>query len=91
MNGGYIMIDCKGLDLLKDSAQTIVGMYTQCQIAMATNKPIIAYNCKWGTDKSITPIQVFMIQFDGYIIATSSTLQIIIASNDSITINNLIQ
>lgn len=91
MNGGYFMIDCKGLDLLKDSPQTIAGMYKQAQVAMTTNKPIIAYNCMWGNDKSITPIQVFMIQFDGYIIATSSTLQVIIASNDSITINNLIQ
>lgn len=91
MNGGYVMIDCTGLDLTKGSTeQTINGLYNKVQTAMKSNKPIYAYNAIWGTGKPITPIQVFVIQFDGYVICTSSTLQIILTSSDVVTINNLV-
>lgn len=91
MNGGYVMIDCKGLDLTKGSTeQTISGIYTDVKNAMMSGKPMIAYNCIWGTGKNITPINVFAIDFGSCIIVTSSTLQIIITPLDVITINNLV-
>lgn len=91
MNGGYVMIDCTGLDLTKGSAeQTISGIYSNTQKCMESGKPIFAYNCVWGTDGVVTPIAVMAIQFSGYIIVTASTLQIVITENDVITIRNLV-
>ena len=91
MNGGYVMIDCKGLDLTKGSTeQNISGIYSNTQKCMETGKPIFANNCVWGTDGIVTPIAVMAIQFQGYVIVTSSTLQIVITENDVITIVNLI-
>lgn len=90
-NGGYFLIDCKGMDLTKGSTeQTIAGLYEDVQTAMATGKPIVACNCIWGAGKPVTPINVFAIQFDGQVIVTSSTLQVIVGSNDHVTINNMI-
>lgn len=90
MNGGYIMVNCEGLDLLKGSTpQTITGLYAACQTAMKTGKLICAHNCTWGV-LPVTPIPVFLIQINASeVICTSSTLQIIVASNDSVTINNM--
>lgn len=40
-NGGYILIDATGLDLLKgETPQTVSGIYNRVKSAMATNKPI---------------------------------------------------
>jgi hypothetical protein len=86
---GYISIDCKGLNLLADSAQTINGMYDDVQAAIKTGKPIYATNMVWGEVSDISPVQVFTVQFDGYVICTASTLQVIVTTEDSVTINNL--
>lgn len=86
---GYIIIDCKGLDLLAESAQTISGLYQTIQDAIASGKPLYATNMNWGTVSPISPVQVFTVQFDGYVVCTASTLQVIVTSADSVTINNL--
>ena len=86
---GYISIDCKGLDLLAESAQTISGLYQAVQDAIASGKPLYATNMVWGDVSPISPVQVFTVQFDGYVICTASTLQIIVTTEDSVTINNL--
>ena len=91
MNGGYILIDCTGLDLIKGSTpQTVNGMYSNVKRAMIINKPMYCVNAIWGSGKPVTPIQCFAIDFGDVIIVTSSTLQIIITPEDSITINNLV-
>lgn len=90
MNGGYTMIDCKGMNLLAQSAQTISGLYANCVKALATGKPVIANNCVYGTGVQMTPIPVFAIIEAGTIIFTSSILQVRIASNDSVTIVSLL-
>lgn len=91
MNGGYIMVNCEGLDLTKGTTpQTITGLYAACQAAMKTGKPICAYNCTWGVIP-VTPIPVFLVQInETQVIGTSSTLQIIVGNNDSVTINNMV-
>lgn len=87
---GYISIDCSGLNILAVSAQTITGLYNQVKEAMLSNKPIICVNAVWGSGVPITPIQVFAIDFgDDGIYCTSSTLQIRISTNDSVTIYNM--
>lgn len=91
MNGGYIMVNCEGLDLLKGSTpQTVTGLYAACQTAMKTGKLICAYNCTWGV-LPVTPIPVFLIQInESQVIGTASTLQIIVGNNDTVTINNMV-
>ena len=91
MKGGYTMIDCTGLDLTKGSTeQTITGLYAKCIEAHALNKPIYVYNAVWGTQGIVSPIQIMIVLFDGYLIGTASTLQIIVTDEDVITINNLV-
>ena len=90
LNGGYIMVDCTGLDLIKGTTpQTVNSIYNRVKSAMAYNKPLYACNAIWGTGKPVTPIQCFAIDWGDVIIVTSSTLQIIISPYDSIIINNL--
>lgn len=86
---GYISIDCKGLDLLSEEAQTIDGLYNEIQEAIKTGKPMFATNLVWGDVSAISPVQVFSVQWDGYVILTSSTLQVIVTTADSVTIINL--
>ena len=86
---GYISIDCKGLDLLASESQTITGLYANIQAAIESGKPIFATNMVWGDVSPISPVQIFTVQFDGYVICTASTLQIIVTTEDGVTINNL--
>lgn len=92
MNGGYVMIDCTGLDLLLgDTPQTIPGLHARIAEAVKTGKALYANNCIWGEGKPVTPVQVFAIYFsdiETYIV-TASTLQIIVPKNDSVTIVNM--
>lgn len=89
MNGGYYMIDFSGLDLTGGSTpQTIAGIYNKCINAIGLDMAVYAINASWG-DSPVTPIQVFIVPFDGYVIVTASTLQVIITNEDVITINNL--
>ena len=39
-NGGYIMVDCTGLDLNTDSKQTITGIFNKVDTAFKSGKPI---------------------------------------------------
>lgn len=90
MTGGYILIDATGLDLTKgQTPQTINGLYNKVYRAMPWNKPMYCCNAVWGTGKPITPIQIFAIDFEDYIICTASTLQVIVAPDDTVTINNM--
>lgn len=92
-NGGYVMVDCEGLDLIKGSTpQTITGIYEKVQKAMKTGKEILACNCVWDTNLDVTPISVMAIQINPTtVICTAATLQVIITSSDVITINNLVE
>lgn len=90
MNGGYIMIDCGGLNLLAQSAQTIAGLYAKIAAAFASDKPILAYNANYGTGVPMTPIPVFGIIEDGVYILTASILQVRVTSADSVTITSLV-
>lgn len=90
--GGYIMVDCEGLDLTKGSTpQTITGIYEKFQKAKKTGKEIRACNCTWGTGIDVTPISVMATQVDATtVICTVATLQVTITSSDVVTINNLV-
>lgn len=89
--GGYAMVDCGGLNLLETDPQTIAGLYAKSEKAYNSGKPIIATNCEYGADVPLTPIPVFAIIEAGVYIFTASILQIRVAANDSVTIENLLQ
>ena len=91
MKGGYVLVDCKGLDLTSESTQTITGLYAKVKAAMATGKLIIAENMIWGDDGTISPVHVFAIDMGPTygIYCTASTLQIRISPADVVTIVNM--
>lgn len=91
-NPGYIMVDCKEMDLTKGQIpQTISGLYKRVQAAMETGKPIFATNTIWGTGKPVSPIQTFAIQLlEDTVVCTASTLQIWINEEDTVSIANMV-
>lgn len=90
MKGGYINIDCSGLDLTKGSTeQTITGLYQTVKSAFKANKPIFAYNTISGVN-GVSPIQVYIVDFGTYFVCNTSTLQIKVTNQDKVTITNLI-
>ena len=56
LKGGYVMVDCQGLDL--GDLGAITGLYDKVKRAITTNKPIILNNVVNGTQK-FTPIVAF--------------------------------
>lgn len=88
---GYIIIDCAGIDMLSEDSQSLTGLYARVQEAINTGKPIYATNLTWGEQGTMSPVEIFTVQFDGYVVCTASTIQIIVGADDSVTINNLIQ
>ena len=92
MKGGYVLVDCKGLDLTSESTQTISGLYDKLKAAKATGKLIIAENMIWGDDGTISPVHVFAIDMGSTygIYCTASTLQIRVSPADVVTIVNMI-
>ena len=91
MKGGYVLVDCKGLDLTSESTQTITGLYAKIKAGMATGKLIIAENMIWGDDGTISPVHVFAIDMGSTygIYCTASTLQIRVSPADVVTIVNM--
>ena len=91
MKGGYVLVDCKGLDLTSESTQTITGLYAKVKAAMATGKMIIAENMTWGEGKSVSPVAGFGIDMGSTygIYVTASTLQIRVSPSDVVTIVNM--
>ena len=92
MNGGYVMVDCTGVDLTKtgDTTQTKSGIYTALKTAFATGKPLVAYGMIWGTGKPMSPIPFFMQEWSStLIVCTASILNIAVTNEDVITITDL--
>lgn len=88
MESGYIMIDCKGFDLLSESAVTIDGLYDRLTEAMKTDKVVIAHNLE-RDGKKTSPCPVFVIKPDARYCCTVATLQIWVTNEDSVSVVNL--
>lgn len=90
MKGGYSMIDCGGLDLIKGSTpQTIAGLRAQCESALKVDKMVIACNCVWD-EKPVTSIPVMLVKIGDDIIGSFGTLQIWVDKDSVVTIVNLV-
>lgn len=90
MTNGYVLVDCKGLNLLVNTKQTIAGIFESCKAAIATGKPVYAVNCVYGAGVAMTPIQVFAIEESGNYIFTASILQITVEDDNGVTVTSLI-
>ena len=87
------MIDCKGLDLTSNEEQTISGLYNDMVNAIKTGKPLVAYNCVWGSnsDSPMTPIPFFAQNWtDSLVVGTASILNISCTSADKVTVTSLV-
>lgn len=90
MNGGYAMIDCKKLNLLSQSSQTISGLYNEVKAAVEAGKPMVAYNCEYGVGVPMTPISVMTIHQGDEYCCSASILQIWVKNDDTVRIVSLL-
>ena len=88
-NGGYVMFDCRGLDLSSDAEQSKPGIYADALKAIALNKPIYAINCNYG-GKPFSPVPVTVHVDSGTVIASTNVLQVFITSVDKATVSSLV-
>ena len=56
MNGGYTLVNCKGIDL--SDLGKVSGIYNRVKAALDTDKPVVLYNIVRGTQK-FKPIIAF--------------------------------
>lgn len=87
-NGGYVMFDCRGLDLSSAEEQSKPGIYADALKAIALNKPVYAINCNYG-GKPFSPVPVTVHVDNGTVIASANVLQVFITSADKATVTNL--
>lgn len=87
MRGGYIMADCTGLDLSDSTEQTISGLYDKAVKALAQEKPIVAYNCEYGSGVHVSPVTCFGWRLSSTeVVIVGATLHIHITSADKVTV-----
>lgn len=87
------MIDCRGLDLTSAEEQTIDGLYNDMIRAIDSGKPLVAYNCVWGSnsDSPMTPIPFFAQKWNSnMVVGTASILNITCTSADKVTVTSLV-
>lgn len=84
MNGGYVMIDCTGLDL--GDPGTVPGLYKQTKAAIATGKPIQLYNVVNG-EQGFSPVPAFGgVESASSVFLSFTPVTIHISSGDAVTI-----
>lgn len=87
MKGGYIMVDCKGLDLTGGSTpQTITGIWDDAKKALASGKPIVAHNCVYGTGIKVSPVNCFGWHISTTeIVIVGATIHVHIKNDNTVT------
>lgn len=87
MNGGYFMADCTGLDLSDSTSQTVNGLWDKAVTALKAEKPIIAYNCIYGSGVHVSPVTCFgWYIVSDEIVIVGATLHIHIKDDDSVLV-----
>lgn len=85
MNGGYVMIDVKGLDFASTETQTRAGLYNEIKTASATDKTVVLVGAVNG-DEDVSPTVVYVTQDGADYIVSASGLKITIESDDTTTV-----
>ena len=91
MNGGYVLLDCTGLDLSDDQPQYIVGSWDKAVTAIRAGKPIVAHNCEYGTGVPVSPVTCFGWYLDeDEIVIVGATLHIHVKDDDTCTVLDVV-
>lgn len=86
LKGGCQLVDCKGIDLTETDPQSISGIWNKAVTAMASGKPIIAHNCKYGT-APVSPVTCFGWYINAKeIVIVGATLHIHIKDDNTATV-----
>ena len=80
------MVDCTGLDLSVEDAQTITGIYDAVYNCMDTNKPIMFNNILMEDGGLFTPAYGAAVISSGNIIVYVLGIKLQITSADAVTI-----
>lgn len=81
--GGYVLVDCSGLDLTQTSATSLSGIWNKAKNALASGKPIVASNCIYGEGVAVSPVTCFGFYLaSDEICIVGATLHIHITDND---------
>ena len=87
MNGGYILLDCTGLDLRDNTAQDIPGSWDKAVAAIKAEKPIVACNSEYGSGNHVSPVTCFGWYLDtDEIVIVGATLHIHVKDDDTCTV-----
>lgn len=90
MVGGYYMLDCEALDLTSAVKVTKTGYWNKAVKALAENKPLIAYNCFYGSGKPVSPVPCFgWYLASDTIVIVGATLHIIIDDDDGVVVQDV--
>ena len=91
MKGGYMLIDCEGLDLTSAVKVTKTGFWNKAKNALASNKPLVAYNCIYGSGKPVSPVTAFGWYLSSTsIVIVGATLHIIIDNEDGVIVQDVV-
>lgn len=86
MNGGYIMVNCKGLELTETDPQSVDGIWEAAKEAIKANKPIVAYNSFYA-NSPVSPVTCFGWALSATeIVIVGATLHIHVKSDNTATV-----
>lgn len=84
MKGGYIIVDCTGLDLTSAVSQSIPGIWEKAKTAISSGKPIVAHNCVYGSGVAVSPVTCFGWNISANeIVIVGATLHIHVKNDDT--------
>lgn len=86
MNGGYFMVDAKGVNMSAAEASKVDGLYTAVYTAMDSGKPVMLNNVLNGSDGLYTPIFVACSLSGTTITVHTPHKSFTIANDDTVTI-----
>lgn len=90
MKGGYYMVDCEALDLTSTETVTKTGFWNKAKACLAQDKPIMAYNCIYGSGKPVSPVPCFGWYLSSTsIVIVGATLHIIIDNADHVIVQDV--
>lgn len=90
MKGGYILVDCTGLELYETDPQSITGIWEKAVTAIKQNKPIMACNCTYA-EAPVTPVPCFGWYLSATeIVIVGATLHVHVKSDDTATVLDVV-
>lgn len=87
-NGGYAILDFEDYNFTSGTAATRAGMTAKLAAVQATEKPVVIYNLRVGT-QHIKPVVTMFANGYAYFILPGATMRKVtvnIAASDSVTV-----